>query len=441
MRPFDDSDPNSIEEYARRLVGKTLRELTGVTKKGRFKGKGKLGQLVEELYFKYSPNSTSEPDFAEAGVELKTSPLKVVKSKLVSKERLVLNIIDYLSEADKTFETSSFWRKNRRLLLLFYLHDSSKMDIDLLFKICRLWRYPEADLKIIRDDWSKIVTKIRNGQAHLLSEADTLYLAACTKGATAASSMRSQAYSPDPAKQRAFSLKSKYLNFIIDDSLKIQSELAVKSAGAYRVNQTFEEFVVERFSQFYGRSIPEIAKEVGVTVSNSKHKYFLLAKAILGVSKERIEEFEKANVELKTIRLKKNGVPKESMSFKQIQFMDIVDEEWETSYWLETLTKRFFFVVFQYDGFDTLRLEKVFFWAMPVDDLEIAKRFWLDTKKKIARGDHASFIKESDNLICHVRPKARDSSDKTLAPSGRMEKKMAYWLNSSYVKTVVDDTR
>ncbi|HBE81183.1 MAG TPA: DNA mismatch repair protein, partial [Blastocatellia bacterium] len=173
-------------------------------------------------------------------MELKTSPLKVVKSKLASKERLVLNIIDYISEASKTFETSSFWRKNRLLLLLFYLHDSSKMDIDLLFKICRLWEYPEADLKIIRDDWSKIVTKIRNGQAHLLSEADTLYLAACTKGATAASSMRSQPYSPDPAKQRAFSLKSKYLNFIIDDSLKIQSELAVKSAGAYRVNQTFE---------------------------------------------------------------------------------------------------------------------------------------------------------------------------------------------------------
>lgn len=438
MKPFDDSDPKSIEQYARRLVGKSLRELAGAASAGRFRGKGRLGQLVEELYFGYSPNSTSQPDFPKAGVELKTSPLKTVSSRLVSKERLVLNIIDYIREADKTFETSSFWQKNRLLLLLFYLHDPSKIDIDLIFKICRLWEYPEADLKIIRDDWFKIVTKIRNGQAHLLSEADTLYLAACTKGATAASSMRSQPYSPDPAKQRAFSLKSKYLNFIINDSLRLQSELAVKSAKSYRKDQTFEDVVIERFSKFYGKTVPEIAQSLGIVLSSSKHKYYLLAKAILGVKKDRIAEFEKANVELKTVRLKNNGVPKESMSFKQIQFMDIVLEDWESSYWLETLTKRFFLVVFKYDLLGKLRLHKVFFWAMPVLDLEVARRFWLDTRDKIALGDHSNFIKESDDMICHVRPKARDSYDRMWAPSGKQEKKMAYWLNAKYVKEIIE---
>lgn len=164
----------------------------------------------------------------------------------------------------------------------------------------------------------------------------------------------------------------------------------------------------------------------------------MLAKAILGVKNDRIEEFEKANVELKTVRLKPNGVPKESMSFKQIQFREIVSETWEDSAWLEELTKRFFFVVFQYDASGTLRLRKVFFWAMPVSDLEIARKFWLDTQMKIAAGDHANFIKESDDRICHVRPKGRDSSDRMLAPSGKLEKKMAYWLNSSYIKKVID---
>lgn len=437
MKQYDESDPESIERFAQRLLGTTLREVVGAKTAGRFKGKGRLGQLVEESFFGYKPNSTSEPDFPKAGVELKTSPLKVINSKLVSKERLVLNIIDYIAEVNKTFETSSFWKKNRLLLLLFYLHDSSKIDIDLIFRICRLWEYPEEDLKIIKDDWLKIVTKVRKGEAHLLSEADTLYLAACTKGATAATSLRSQPYSPDPAKQRAFSLKSKYLNFIIDDSLKRQSELAMKNPDDYRKGQTFEDFVVERFAQFYGDSPPEIAAKLGAELSDSKHNYYLLARAILGIQKDRIAEFEKANVELKTIRLKRNGVPKESMSFKQIQFLEIVQETWENSYWLETLTKRFFFVVFQLDRFGKLRLKKAFFWAMPVKDLEVARRFWEDTRREIAKGRHEDFIKESDNRICHVRPKGRDSSDRMLAPSGRKEKKMAYWLNSSYIGQLV----
>ena len=40
-------------------------------------------------------------------------------------------------------------------------------------------------MKIIKDDYEKIVRKIQNGRAHELSEGDTMYLGACTKGATA----------------------------------------------------------------------------------------------------------------------------------------------------------------------------------------------------------------------------------------------------------------
>ena len=48
-----------------------------------------------------------------------------------------------------------------------------------------LFSFPYEDLLIIEQDWEKIMGKVRAGQAHLLTEGDTLYLAACTKGATA----------------------------------------------------------------------------------------------------------------------------------------------------------------------------------------------------------------------------------------------------------------
>lgn len=40
-------------------------------------------------------------------------------------------------------------------------------------------------MKVIQSDWEKIVNKVKIGEAHNLSEGDTLYLGACTKGSTA----------------------------------------------------------------------------------------------------------------------------------------------------------------------------------------------------------------------------------------------------------------
>ena len=48
-----------------------------------------------------------------------------------------------------------------------------------------LWKLPEKDLLIIRQDYETIIKKIKRGEAHLLSEGDTMYLGACTKGASA----------------------------------------------------------------------------------------------------------------------------------------------------------------------------------------------------------------------------------------------------------------
>jgi DNA mismatch repair protein MutH len=62
-------------------------------------------------------------------VELKTTPIKETSKGLISKERLVFNIINYDEEHKLTFGTSSFWKKNQLLLLMFYLFENKKLDI------------------------------------------------------------------------------------------------------------------------------------------------------------------------------------------------------------------------------------------------------------------------------------------------------------------------
>lgn len=463
---YDKFDPQSILSYAQRLLGISL-SVANPAAKRYSSGKGGLGQSVEKYHFDYQPNSDAEPDFAEAGVELKCTPLKLLQDgSMVSKERLVLNIIDYIKEAEASFYTSSFWHKNKLILLMFYLHEQGVNVVDLIFKIIRLWSFPEVDLKIIRDDWEKLHWKMTHGLAHEISEGDTFYLGACPKGSKSGAEMRRQLKEGAPkAQQRAYCIKSKYLNTVIYESLlhpemhnnlylsksqldKIRKSLEeasniVTSVDEYRDKETFEQLIERKFSPYYGKTIYEIERMLGVTFTDKvKALSNAVIHGILGVTTPKIREFEKANIQQKSIRLEHNGVLKEAMVFSQIQYNDIINEAiWEDSVWYETLTQRFLFIVFRKSegGKDDKEatLEKVFFWTMPRKDLLIAADFWRDTRDKIKKGDFDHFIAASDNRICHVRPKAKDSNDLMDTPFGKKKKK-GYWLNREYILNVVN---
>jgi DNA mismatch repair protein MutH len=214
--PYNPKDKKSVISYAKLLKGKTLRQICEpAILEHNYTGKGNFGQILEKFYFGYNPNSKSEADFFEIGMELKTSPLKqLINNEYRSKERLVLNLINYIEVVNQNFENSDFWKKNANILLIFYLHKSGFDILDYLIKLVDEWNFPITDLEVIKRDWEFIRQKVVEGKAHELSEGDTFYLGACTKGANA-SSVRKQPFSAVPAKQRAYSLKQGYVNHII----------------------------------------------------------------------------------------------------------------------------------------------------------------------------------------------------------------------------------
>jgi len=111
-----------IKKLGSAVVGKTFGELCEYKYDLDDLNKGEVGVLMEESVFDYEANSDPNPDFYSAGIELKVTPIKKNKNGTYSaKERLVLNIIDYMEEYKKTFEKSSFWHKNKNLYLIFYL--------------------------------------------------------------------------------------------------------------------------------------------------------------------------------------------------------------------------------------------------------------------------------------------------------------------------------
>lgn len=461
QREYDITSPQSILDYGMKLLGHSLRDLHPDAKI--FNGKGGLGTSVEYYHYDYEPNSESRPDFPEAGLELKCTPLKLLADKSMgSKERLVLNIINFIEEADKTFETSSFWNKNKFLLLMFYLHESGVDPVDMLFKLIRTWKFPKEDLKIIRDDWDKIHSMILAGKADELTEGLTFYLAACMKGSKAGEEMREQPYSEKLAQQRAYSLKSGYINKILlasylDTNIRQQlnisskrlaalqkkysSENVVKNVKVYKRGETFEELIERKMRPYYGKTVEQIVNELGVELNpSSKDFAYHVCRAMLGVKSKKIQEFENAGVSLKTVVLEANrNYIKESMSFPYIRFVDIVNQDWEDSNWYNMLTSKFFFVVFRKsnDGVKYyMTLEKVFFWNMPRTDLDIAEELWNDTKRKVMNNDYDNFITTKSHPVCHVRP--HGTKGQTVdTPQGIRVQPKCFWLNNDYILDIV----
>ena len=110
---YDKKNVSSIYQYALKLTGQSLSEVSEITPEiTNSRNRGDLGTLVEKYYFKHQPDDSHGPDFAEAGLELKTTGvLKKNGGRFKAKERLVLTMINYESIVTETWETSNFFKK------------------------------------------------------------------------------------------------------------------------------------------------------------------------------------------------------------------------------------------------------------------------------------------------------------------------------------------
>ena len=463
---YDKASADSIFNYSKQLIDHCLRDFAPEANERA--GKGGLGQLVEELFFGYEVNNDESPDFMEAGVELKCTPLKMgAGDQLLIKERLVCGMINYCEDAGKPFEESHFYKKCLLMLILFYLHQKGTPRLDLKFLFALLWQLPEKDLIIIRNDYQTIMDKINSGYAHLLSEGDTMYLGACRKGQKG-DSLERQPYSEIGAPRRAWSLKPSYmrtlLEYIRQSGEKATSnfeQLAPRVEEMVSLRQlqehTFDEIILQRFKPHIGKSCNKTFEMFNMPLTLAKHKYAIAANAIASEKKygnvNLTEEFRKAGLMMKTIRVEENGKIVQSMSFENIDYQEIYDcANWTDSRLYEIFSNRFLFVVYRAKG-DNVRhkvgeeteyvLDDVFFWTMPQDDLDLAEVYWNDIRRHVLDDDirDGVFWRLKDKRKFHVRPKGRKGADRDVSPvtGERTADKFCYWFNNDYVLEIVNN--
>ena len=409
-------------------------------------------------------------------MELKVTPYEKSSKGLKAGERLVITMIPNDKPIELDFKGSHLESKLKLILLIWYERiktqprTSNRIDYVTLFDL-----YSDIfskDLEIILDDYNKIVEKIISGNAHKISEGDTKYLGACTKGQNADKSLRPQYYNNlVPAKRRAFSLKQSYMSYIlnnfVNNGLLNYDSIFSKDDLAYG---DFDEKVLEKININIGKTESELYKEFSIDKNkNLKQINRILTNKMLGVNTENAEEFEKANITIKTIRVQENGKPKESMSFPKIVIKEFVKQDFENSYEYDFFeSTRFLFVVFKENSNGIYILKGAKFWNMPINELEtIGKVEWESYKQKFLDGVNFEVKKQktgkivisndlpkkSDNKIFHLRPHSSKSAylingvkygdgketDMDELPNGDKMTNQCFWLNNDYISKIIAD--
>lgn len=487
---YDDSKVESVLEYSERLLNRKFSELMEEYRKSPYKtyqdyvnktvstmddkpismrSKGQYGNYIEKYFFGYLPNNDSTPDFEKIGVELKVTPFKINKNGTISaKERLVLNILNYETENLDDFYKTHLWQKCQNLLLLFYngLISGQTMEDYSIEKIF-LYEWFEEDMAVILEDYQKITKKIKDGNAHQLSESDGKYLSTCTKGEGHGKDFRKQPFGNELAKQRAWELKASYMTNLIRNRIFNQGgqedeSITETSRGK---EKSFTKIIEERISVYKGCSESELYKLFKVN-PKAKGKNSILIRKILGLTGdiEKTQEFQKANMNLRVIRVDKEGLPKEDSPFKTYQFKELSENDnWEDFQpYLEIFSKQFLFVVFKEIEPKLFVLDSMKFWGFPDSQIEELQRVWQETRNIIKNSVKltfqnnrvsTNFPQSRVNQVIFTKIHASNSyyeiekgkfvgkgklSDTDELPNGLRITKHSFWMTKKFLKEVLE---
>lgn len=454
---------NSVEEvleHGYKAKNKLIKEIVSGNSLEVFeespRNKGWIGNAIEKDYFELTNNNEQRPDFENLRLELKITPIIHTRVGWSSKERLVLNIINYHDEVEKSFQEASFLEKSRRIMVLLYhyqkgitapnyqIKDAFVLDFD---------EFSEKDRLIIEQDWELIRQTIADGNAHELSDSLTTYLGATTKGGKTEANSTSQPFSDEQSHRRAFTYKTKFMTQVVRErmSRKKKQEPIISNVQELKI-KSFNDIVLSRFEPFIGQTKKELAQRFNVKIRNANDKASTpqLAKKMLNVKGDisKTEEFTKASIAPKIVVINSNNRLKEHFKInipRPINFdpNEFVLEDWYDSNLRNYLIEnKFLIMIFKEVGND-LVFKGARLWSVPLTDIDTKVRnTWLSNRKIYQEGIEFTYkqetknykvfnnlVKPTVNTVVHLRPSADKREYSTLNSNSFALPTKSKWIN------------
>lgn len=232
---------------------------------------------------------------------------------------------------NEEYEFSKLLFKNKKVLIIWYRYEDNTNYADMEIMDYQLYDLSQ-DEEIIKNDFYIIKDMVVKGEAHNLSEGQTSYLGACTKGADS-SKTRPQPNNKKEAKPRAFCLKNSYMTGIFRSLLfenKINTEIATF--------KTIEEYVFNILKHYMGKTQLEMYNMItGDDYTNKIPKNIskMISDRLIGKDEEledKNELFKKTTYVIKNLPVYPNDEPVERMSFRNLRLSEF-EKNWEESDW------------------------------------------------------------------------------------------------------------
>ena len=457
----------NIYEVAKSLEGKTLGQLdkSGWLDKKK-QDKGAIGNMIQSDFFGIPANSIKGPDFIYHDVELKVTPVLKNRKGFSSKERLVLGMINYMEDYEIPFEESIVFHKAKVMLVVFYLHEPNTNAKE--FKILKTHKFtlPDNNLKTVQEDYDKIISFIKQGDAENLSEKNHDILSPCTKGQGKGKDFVKQPFSDVYAKSRAYSFKvgfmSKYFRRITDNQIVIEESkldeqmdiAAIVSDSSQYKRKEIELAIENTLNKYIGKTINEISDEINYSKYFSgkvdKSANYKLLSLMFGATNGRVNAtdlFVEADYEIKTVVRNLNKNKNQDMSFPNIDFKYVLENSFEDSQWSVLFGETtYVFCYFDEIAKGEYRFTEYLFYTPSDEVIDSAKKLFELTKTEIEKGVDVKIVNNRyiDSIptgkthvsYLQIRTKGTSTSKFVTLPDGVVTTKKCIFMNKEFVDQI-----
>jgi DNA mismatch repair protein MutH len=466
---YDPFDERQVVARAKELVNHTIIDILRMSEAQArehldLRNKGQIGNIIQEFWFGVAANSSSDPDFAEIGMELKIIPLEQRKRGLTVKERTKICAINYFRLIEEDWNSSHAKRKLEKVLFI-YVHFNEKDGLFSKVVNVDVWVLKDiVEQGIIREDWQGVKAKVEQGLAHEISESQSKILAASRTGSGGLDENGKpkdevpQPRNPAiPALKRAFSLKQSYTKQRWEEVAKksVFESVIASLPGASAEN--YELKLIERLHEYEGMKIADFARKFNMPFSSGKNAAATIVKKVIGFKNvnARMKELDQTGTEIRVVPLRaKDKKPLEAISFPAFSLKELEQEKWDEAELVEYVD-RIIFIPMLYENDDAPVEEavfgKAFLWEPSVEEWDIIEQEWRMYQKEILDGkakptkvpwgnktrEVTGLTKESGTKIIHIRPHGVDSSDRDEDGRGNSVVKQSFWLNKKFVHSLV----
>lgn len=362
-------------------------------------------------------------------------------------------MINYMRDHEIPFEESIVNKKAQSIFLIFYLHEENKPIEEFRIEKTDHFQLPLIDKPQVRQDYKAIIDKIKSGKAHEISESQQKILGACTKGPGRGKDWVEQPFSQEDAKSRAHSYKAGYMSAYFKNLVTPEQVENI----LVHPEKTFLEIVRKTLDKYVGNTDEEILSALKKE-TKGKSSLFNIHGFMFGTKGGNLnhtEEFLKEGYALKTVRNRLQKGKNQDMSFPNIDFTEILNDEFEESTWYGLFVEKKY-ILAVWDEYEEGRDKFIGYkiWNPDNELVNQASKLFYKIKEMLennaisveidetVKTKHGKWLEnlpgnKADYPPFQIRPKGSGNSVYVTLPSGIIIKKKCLFINKEYIRELV----